>query len=110
GSTPYGPSTRRKRWADRHEKMIMVVRSMSTGEPVCLAWCAAPKYVLRCSLVATYSGVRDVNGEDDLGPDYHTRMSDGVSDSRHEWVRVRREQQDVVEPPSMSETKTRAVL
>lgn len=83
---------------------------MSTDERACRAWCAAPKYVLRCSLVATYSGVRDVNGEDDLGPDQHTRMSDGVSDSRPEWVRVRREQQDIVEPPSMSVAETQAVL
>jgi pimeloyl-ACP methyl ester carboxylesterase len=54
--------------------------------------------------------VRDVSGEDDLGPDNHIQMSDGVSDSRPEWVRVRREQQDIVEPPSMSVAETQTVL
>lgn len=37
-------------------------------------------------------------------------MSDGVSDSRPGWVRVRREQQDIVEPPSMSVAETQTVL
>jgi poly(3-hydroxyoctanoate) depolymerase len=37
-------------------------------------------------------------------------MSEGVSDSRPEWVRVRREQQDIVEPPSMSLAETQTVL
>ena len=37
-------------------------------------------------------------------------MSDGVSDSRPEWVRVGREQQDIVETPSMSVAQTQTVL
>jgi poly(3-hydroxyoctanoate) depolymerase len=54
--------------------------------------------------------VRDANGEDDLGLDQHTRMSDGVSDCRPEWVRVGREQQDFVEPTAMSVAETQTVL
>ena len=37
-------------------------------------------------------------------------MSDGVSDSRPEWVRVGREQQDIVETPSMSVAQAQTVL
>ena len=39
----YAPSTRPRRWAVRHGKMIMAVRSMSTGVLVWPAWSAAPK-------------------------------------------------------------------
>src|SRR4029453_18813067 len=103
GSIPCALSTRPRRWAGRHEKMIMAVRSTSTDGQAWPAWYVVPRYAPSCSPDATYSGVRDASDEDDL--DLRLRqsaMSDGVSDSRREWVRVRREQLHVVEPQPMN--------
>src|SRR4029453_9628176 len=103
GSIPCALSTRPRRWAGRHEKMIMAVRSTSTDGQGWPAWDVGPRDPPRGSPDATYSGVRDASDEDDL--DLRLRqsaMSDGVSDSRREWVRVRREQRHVVELQPMN--------
>ena len=46
-------------------RMIMAVRSMSTGAPAWPAWSAAPRYAPNCSPVAICSGVAGANAEDD---------------------------------------------
>src|SRR5215217_191763 len=71
--------------------MIMAVRCMSIGGRAWPAWYAAPRYALRCSPVATYSGARDASDED-------------------EWVRVRREQRYLLAPTPMSMARSQTRL
>jgi hypothetical protein len=59
------PSTCPRRWAARRVRMIMAVRSMSTGVPAWPATSAAPGSALNCSPGAICSGVLGANAEDD---------------------------------------------